>query len=72
MFTIAPGAVLVLYTDGLVERRGRSIDEGLATLSAAALEVDGDLERYCDRLLAEVGPAAPDDDIAILALRRTH
>ena len=71
-FTISPGDVLVLYTDGLVERRGRSIDDGLAALSAAALEVDADLERYCDRLLAEVGPAAPDDDIAILALRRTH
>ncbi|GAA1768892.1 fused response regulator/phosphatase [Luedemannella helvata] len=71
-FVLEPGAVLVLYTDGLIERRTRGIDVGLDALAAAATRVDDDLERYCDRLLAEVAPASPDDDIAIVALRRTH
>ncbi len=69
---IEPGAVLVLYTDGLIERRTRGIDVGLDALAEVAAHVDDDLERYCDRLLAEVAPASPDDDIAIVALRRTH
>ena len=69
-FTVAPGGVLVLFTDGLIERRGRSVDDGLAALAEAAASVDDDLERFCDRLLAEVGPPEPDDDIAIVALRR--
>jgi serine phosphatase RsbU (regulator of sigma subunit) len=60
----------VLYTDGLVERRRESIDVGLDALARAAERVEPDLEEFCDRLLAEVGPAKPDDDIAVLALRR--
>jgi hypothetical protein len=32
--------------------------------------VDSDLDELSDRVLAEVGPAEPDDDIAVLALRR--
>ena len=71
VFTIDPGAVLVLFTDGLVEQRGRSLKNGLATLVEAARTVEDDLELFCDRLLAEVGPSEPDDDIAIIALRRT-
>ncbi|GAA1792419.1 hypothetical protein GCM10009682_12930 [Luedemannella flava] len=70
--TLNPGALLVLYTDGLIERRGRSLDEGLDALAAAAAHLDDDLETYCDRLLADVGPTEPDDDIAIVVLRRTH
>ncbi|GAA4770782.1 SpoIIE family protein phosphatase [Actinomycetospora chibensis] len=36
--TLEPGAVLVLYTDGLVERRGEALDEGFARLADAAEE----------------------------------
>ena len=68
--TIPPGATLVLFTDGLVERRRDHIDTGLAALARAAGRVEDDLEGFCDRLLTEVGPEKPDDDIAILALRR--
>ena len=68
--TIPRGATLVLFTDGLVERRRESIDVGLDALARAAERVEPDLEEFCDRLLAEVGPAKPDDDIAVLALRR--
>ena len=68
--TIPPGATLVLYTDGLVERRGDHLDRGLADLARAAARVEDDLEDYCDRLLAEAGPDSPSDDIAVVALRR--
>jgi serine phosphatase RsbU (regulator of sigma subunit) len=68
--TIPPGATLVLFTDGLVERRGEHLDLGLATLARVAARVDPDLEEYCDRLLEEVGPRTPDDDIAVVTLRR--
>ena len=68
--TIPPGATLVLYTDGLVERRRDHIDTGLDALAHAAQWVDDDLEAFCDRVLTQVGPATPDDDIAVLTLRR--
>jgi CheY-like chemotaxis protein len=67
---LPPGATLVLYTDGLVERRGEIIDAGLSRLVAAAADPDTDLDAYCDRLRTEVGPATPLDDIAIVAVRR--
>jgi CheY-like chemotaxis protein len=70
LLTIPPGATLVLFTDGLVERRHVNIDVGMEALARAAGRVEPDLEEFCDRLLAEVGPAKPDDDIAVLALRR--
>jgi DNA-binding response OmpR family regulator len=69
--TIPPAGTLVLYSDGLVERRAEHIDRGLAALARVAAVVDSDLDELCDRLLAEVGPAEPQDDIAVLALRRS-
>ncbi len=68
--TIPRGATLVLFTDGLVERRRDRIDVGMAALARAVGRVEADLDDFCDRLLAEVGPDKPDDDIAVLALRR--
>jgi GAF domain-containing protein/anti-sigma regulatory factor (Ser/Thr protein kinase) len=64
------GSVLVLYTDGLVERRGESIDVGLERLRAAALAGPRDPEQLVEHILdAMVGTAERDDDIAILAVR---
>jgi serine phosphatase RsbU (regulator of sigma subunit)/DNA-binding response OmpR family regulator len=72
-FTLEPGDVLLLYTDGLIERRRESIDQGLARLErSASAQSIGDLDAFCDRLLAEVGPDAPVDDIALVAIRRTE
>jgi serine phosphatase RsbU (regulator of sigma subunit) len=69
--TLEPGTLLILYSDGLVERRGESLSEGLARLSAAAGSVrDQPVEAICDHLLAELGTAhSRDDDVAVLCLR---
>jgi serine phosphatase RsbU (regulator of sigma subunit) len=68
---IGHGALLVWFTDGLVERRARPIDEGLAWLAATVSHAGaGDLDALCDDLLAERFAGAPsEDDICIVALR---
>ena len=64
------GSVLLLYTDGLVERRDRPIDEGLERLRAAALAAPRDHEQLVEHVLAElIGSGQRGDDIALLALR---
>jgi PAS domain S-box-containing protein len=68
-FTVAPGETLWLFTDGLVESRRRPIDVGLAALADLAGHADGELEAIADQMLVAL-PAARDDDIALLGLRR--
>ncbi|WP_433238193.1 PP2C family protein-serine/threonine phosphatase [Streptosporangium sp. CA-135522] len=63
------GDLLLLFTDGLVERRSRDIDEGLAlVLEAAADLTGGDLEAGLDRLIERVGGPNPEDDTCVLAI----
>ncbi|MBY8871985.1 SpoIIE family protein phosphatase [Micromonospora sp. PLK6-60] len=69
-FVLPAGATLVLYTDGLIERRDATIDEGLAALATCAERVDDDLDRFCERLLVELAPPQIHDDVAVVALRR--
>src|SRR2546428_10164165 len=66
-----PGTTLLLYTDGLIEVRGASIDDGLARLHRAAASAPGeDLDELVDRVLGEVTRGRPGgDDVALLALR---
>ncbi len=66
---LQPGDSVLLYTDGLVERRGASLDEGLAWLAGAAAErAHLTPDELCDELLGEVVEDA-EDDIALLVLR---
>jgi CheY-like chemotaxis protein len=69
-FVLPAGATLVLYTDGLIERRDATIDEGLAALSVVAARVDDDLDQFCQRLLVELAPPVIHDDVAVVAVRR--
>ncbi|NUT38243.1 MAG: SpoIIE family protein phosphatase [Hamadaea sp.] len=69
-FTLAPGATVVLYTDGLIERRTRTLDSGFDRIAAACAHIEPDLEDFASRLLEEVGPSTADDDIAMVAIRR--
>jgi serine phosphatase RsbU (regulator of sigma subunit)/anti-sigma regulatory factor (Ser/Thr protein kinase) len=64
------GSVLLLYTDGLVERRGRTIDEGLEELERAAREGPRGPEELVEHVLSRmVGEEERGDDIALLAVR---
>jgi serine phosphatase RsbU (regulator of sigma subunit)/anti-sigma regulatory factor (Ser/Thr protein kinase)/PAS domain-containing protein len=68
---VAPGTTIVLFTDGLVERRDEPLDVGIERVAAAAAEAGGgDLERLCETLLhAALGGARPADDVALLVFR---
>jgi PAS domain S-box-containing protein len=67
---LEPGSLLVLYTDGLVEHRGRDLDEGLAALRAAVADAPGDsAEAVCEHLLRRLTDASLDDDVALLVVR---
>jgi putative methionine-R-sulfoxide reductase with GAF domain len=66
---LSPDTVLCLYTDGLVERRDRSIDDGIARLAAAV--APGDPEDGCAAvMLAMSGYVTHRDDIALLMVRQ--
>jgi len=66
---LPPGATLLFYTDGLVERRGAILDDGIDWLCQEARMLgDQPLAEFCDRLLTGL-PEALDDDVAVLALR---
>ena len=66
---LSAGDTVLLYTDGLVERRGSTLDEGTAWLVDALTPLSGrPLEQLCDALLEGMAGAVP-DDVAVLAVR---
>jgi serine phosphatase RsbU (regulator of sigma subunit) len=66
--TLVPGSTVVLYTDGLIERRDASVTDGLAWLEGLLRDrQDLGVEEICDFLLSSAGPV--EDDVALLVLR---
>ena len=66
---LGPGATVVLYTDGLVEHRDATLDDGLARLLAVAPDLAArPLNELCDEILDRMAPDLS-DDIALLAVR---
>ena len=68
-FRLVPGSTLLLFTDGLVERRGTSIDEGLQRLATVAMDCGQDIEAFCDQLLCSMVEDDTADDVALLVIR---
>jgi PAS domain-containing protein len=64
------GSTLVLYTDGLVERRDRPIEDGRRLLAdVLARNADADVEDLCDAVVAAMVEGNAEDDVALIALR---
>jgi serine phosphatase RsbU (regulator of sigma subunit) len=63
------GGTLLAFTDGLVERRGESLDEGLKRLRQAADGQDLDLPDLLSKLVTDLHDGPNEDDTAIVGLR---
>ena len=64
------GSTLLLYTDGLIERRGEMFDDGMNDITHILADLaDRDLPELCDQVLERMSPHRGDDDIALIAIR---
>ena len=64
------GSTLLLYTDGLVERRGQSLEEGIERLRGLVQTLaSGTLDQLCDGLLDGLVSERSEDDVALVAVR---
>jgi integral membrane sensor domain MASE1 len=72
--TVPHGAVLIGFTDGLVERPGEPIDVGLEELAKLARDLDqnSNLEIWSDSTIARMVGADARDDTALLCIRFDH
>jgi anti-sigma regulatory factor (Ser/Thr protein kinase) len=68
-FTLPEGSLLVLYTDGLVEARGRDVDTGLRALRQALSQSALSPEDICETVLGSMLYGPPNDDVALLVAR---
>jgi chemotaxis family two-component system sensor kinase Cph1 len=67
---LAARSTLVLYTDGLVERRDQLFDTGIERLGAALADLrTAPVEQVCDGVLARLVPDGTEDDVALVAVR---
>ncbi|MEU5216716.1 PP2C family protein-serine/threonine phosphatase [Streptomyces sp. NPDC020807] len=66
---LAPAETLLLFTDGLVERRGEDIDASLARLASLRLPPDPGPEQVVDAVLHRLDAHRAEDDVAVLAAR---
>ena len=69
-YPFLPGETLLLFTDGLIERRRESISVGLDRLGDALAGAPDEVEAICDHVLAQtISEQGSHDDVAILAVR---
>ncbi len=66
---LSPGATVVLYTDGLVERRGDDLEAGIESLRHLSAQLSGPLADAPETLVRGRLPQGPDDDVAVLVAR---
>ncbi|MGI5519263.1 PP2C family protein-serine/threonine phosphatase [Streptomyces sp. CA-106131] len=68
---LPPGSLIILFSDGLVERRDRDIDKGMEILKRSLQSIDPSPQRLCDlalrTMLTDEGPIA--DDVTVLIAR---
>jgi two-component system, chemotaxis family, sensor kinase Cph1 len=69
-FVVEPGHGLLMYSDGLVERRGESIDDGMDRLAQTLGRWGGAPASWIARQMAETQLGNIDDDVTIISLRR--
>ena len=68
--SLQSGTTVLFYTDGLIERPGASLDEGLDWLRALGAGASGDLDELCSTLVrASFQESSQADDVALLAVR---
>ena len=67
--SVPPGATLLAFTDGLVERRGESIDVGLGRLAQSAVSNHATLDELLTRVVSNLRENGSDDDTAIAGIR---
>lgn len=66
---LEPGSTLLLYTDGLVERRDQVFDDGVELLAGALTELgERPVGELCDALLGRLLPDGAEDDVALVAV----
>lgn len=64
------GTTVLLYTDGLIERRDADLDTGLERLQSTLTDLaDRPLPQLCDQLLERLVQGRPADDVALVAIR---
>ncbi|MEI4271813.1 SpoIIE family protein phosphatase [Klenkia sp. LSe6-5] len=64
------GATVLLFTDGLIERRRADLDDGLARLTDALTALTGStLDALCDGIVERLVAGHPEDDVALVAVR---
>jgi anti-sigma regulatory factor (Ser/Thr protein kinase) len=69
-YPIAAGETVLLFTDGLIERRQESISLGYERLQAALASAPADVEELCNHILQQtIDPLEGHDDVALLAVR---